>query len=191
MWASAWVVLAQWPAPSGAGAFRVSVSAAPLTSSAKRPLNEACAMCALALRSSFVFRTFRVCGEPSGAHVTACAHSCGLMSHSARSLFAAHVAFFSFWMAARARAARAHRPAASPCWSMRCTPTSPSPRPSLPATDAHRTWFGALHRAMAVLFAGDGGAALHTRAVNGLLACSAGRAGRWRQMMCPTCRGLP
>lgn len=88
MWASAWVVLAQWPAPSGAGAFRVSVSAAPLTSSAKRPLNEACAMCALALRSSFVFRTFRVCGEPSGAHVTACAHSCGLMSHSARSLFA-------------------------------------------------------------------------------------------------------
>jgi hypothetical protein len=36
---------------------------------------------------------------------------------------------------------------------------------SLPATEAHRTWSGALHRALAALVAGDGGAAIHTRAV--------------------------
>jgi hypothetical protein len=36
---------------------------------------------------------------------------------------------------------------------------------SLPATDAYRTWSGALHRAPAALVAGGGGAAIHTRAV--------------------------
>jgi hypothetical protein len=36
---------------------------------------------------------------------------------------------------------------------------------SLPATEAHRTWSGALHRALAALVAGDSGAAIHTRAV--------------------------
>jgi hypothetical protein len=67
---------------------------------------------------------------------------------------------------------------------------------SLPATEAHRTWSGALHSALAALVWRDGGAALHTRAMTDFWRVEGlGLMQLWprsvAETICLTCRGLP